>query len=55
VCGGITHAESPECTPASRCVSRNAREEDLLAVVDRVDVDLERVFQELVHEDRTVR
>ncbi len=49
VCGGIAHAESPECTPASSMCSMIAADHEVAGrVADRVDVDLDRVLEEAV-------
>ena len=55
VSGGSVHAESPEWTPGLLDVLEDAAEEQLGAVEDRVDVDLDRAFEEAVDQDRLVR
>ena len=49
--GGIAHAESPECTPASSMCSIIPPMTHVAgAVAQRVDVDFDRVFEEAVDE-----
>ena len=50
-CGGSTQALSPEWIPASSTCCMIAADPDVLAVAQRVDVDLDRVLQEAVQED----
>ena len=51
VCGGSAQAESPECTPASStCSMTPAMRISPVAVAHGVDVDLDRVLQEAVHQ-----
>ncbi len=53
-CAGSTQAESPECTPASSTCCMTARDIGVLAVAQRVDVDLDRALEEPVDERRTL-
>ena len=53
--GGIAHAESPECTPASSMCSITPPMTHLAGrVADRVDVDLDRVLEEAVDQRRAL-
>ena len=52
--GGRQQAESPEWMPASSMCSITPPTTDVRAVGDDVDVDLDRVGQELVDQDRRV-
>ncbi len=53
--GGITQAESPECTPASSMCSITAGMKTSVAVADGVGLGLDGVLQELVDQDRPLR
>ena len=55
VAGGIWHEESPECTPASSMCSITApMNTSPAASAHRVDVDLDRAFQEPVDQHRVI-
>ncbi len=45
VTGGRVHAESPEWMPASSMCLHDAADVQLVTVVERVDVDLDRVIE----------
>ena len=54
--GGIAHAESPECTPASSMCSMTPPMTHVAGrVAQRVDVDLDRVLEEAVDRARAAR
>ena len=53
--GGSTQAESPEWTPASSTCCMTPGEDALAAVAERVDVDLDRVLEEAVEQQRVLR
>ena len=50
-CGGSTQALSPEWIAGLLDVLHDPADPDVLAVAQRVDVDLDRVLQEAVEED----
>jgi len=54
VCAGSTHVESPEVDAGLLDVLHDAADDDAPAVGDRVDVDLDRLLEEAVDEDRAV-
>ena len=49
--GGSAQAESPECTPASSTCSMMPAMKMSPVVAHRIDVDLDRVFEEAVEQD----
>ena len=52
--GGIEQALSPEWTPASSMCSMMPPMTTMLAVADRIDIELGRVVEELVDQDRVL-
>ena len=54
VIGGSAHDESPEWMPASSMCSITPPRKSSLAVVERVDVDLDRVVEEPVDQHRVL-
>jgi hypothetical protein len=55
VCGGITIAASPEWTPGELDVLEHPADDARLAVAEAVDVELDRVLEELVDQDGLAR